>query len=138
MFWNFLSASFLKHPALHCSKQPKHCLSLLEPGFNVQVRSHLRLWTRPGSLPQAHCRGRTLMAIWVCLAMGNWVPWKIYGWSSYRALSMAIDSFMSQKKMVKWGFQGVYVCMLLVMILCCCSMCVPWFWWFTGTLLGVV
>ena len=30
-------------------------------------------------------------------------------------------------KMVKWGFQGVYVCMLLVMILCCCSMCVPWF-----------
>jgi len=31
------------------------------------------------------------------------------------------------KKMVKWGFQGVYVGMLLVMILCWGSMFHPWF-----------
>jgi len=31
------------------------------------------------------------------------------------------------KKMEKWGFQGVYVGMLLVMILCWGSMFHPWF-----------
>jgi len=31
------------------------------------------------------------------------------------------------KKMEKWGFQGIYVCMLLVMILYWGSMFHPWF-----------
>lgn len=44
---------------------------------------------------------------------------------------MAIDSFMSQKKMVKWGFQGVYVCMLLVdfmLLFNVCSLVLMIYW----------
>ena len=81
---------------------------------------------------------RTWQAIWrlmvpLVLNASNWglfvgfleAPWSPVGSESNQSTQPA-----SPKKMVKWGFRGVYVGMLLVMILCWGSMFHPWFWWF--------
>ena len=48
--------------------------------------------------------------------------------SSPRQTQVELLSYkLSPIKNVKWGFQGVYVCMLLVMILCWGSMFLPRF-----------
>ena len=81
------------------------------------------LWVRRGKLnadswgwrwcwpPAVSCLYRCSLS--VCYVTGWWwlEPWN-FGW-------------LSHKKMVKWGVQGVYVCMLLVMILCWGSMFHP-------------